>query len=68
MIKSKLVPGKRYLHRRQCMINGILHQAERWIRCDEITERGAVFSRDYEPSFELNDAQIEMELKEGYDK
>lgn len=68
MIKSRLVPGKRYLNRRQCMINGILHEAERWIRCEEITGKGAVFSRDYETPFELTDAQIEMELKEGYDK
>lgn len=68
MIKSKLVPGKRYLHRRQCMIGGILHEAERWIRCEEITARGAIFGRDYEMSFELTDAQIEREIREGYEK
>ena len=68
MNKSDLVPGKRYLHRRQCMIDGIVHEAERWIRCEEITAKGAIFSRDYESSFELTNAQIEMELKEGYDK
>ena len=56
MIKSNLVPGKRYLHRRQCMIGGIVHEAERWIRCEEITAKGAIFSRDYEASFELTDA------------
>ncbi len=68
MIKSDLVPGRRYLHRRQCMIDGVLHEAERWIRCEEITPKGAIFGRDYEASFELTDAQIERELKEGYDK
>ena len=50
------------------MIGGIIHEAERWIRCEEITAKGAIFSRDYEPSFELTDAQIEREIKEGYDK
>lgn len=68
MIKSDLVLGRRYLHRRQCMIDGIVHEAERWIRCEEITSKGAIFGRDYEASFELTDAQIERELKEGYDK
>lgn len=68
MIKSNLVPGKRYLRRRQCMIGGIIHEAERWIRCEEITAKGAIFSRDYEPSFELTDAQIEREIREGYDR
>lgn len=68
MIKSNLVPGKRYLHSRQCTIGGIVHEAERWIRCEEITATGAIFGRDYEASFELTDAQIEKELKEGYDK
>lgn len=68
MIKSMLVPGKRYLHRRQCMIDGIVHEAERWIRCEAITNKGAIFSRDYETPFELTDAQIEMEIREGYEK
>ena len=68
MIKSDLVPGRRYLHRRQCMIDGIVHEAERWVRCEEITPKGAIFRRDYEASFELTDTQIERELKEGYDK
>lgn len=68
MNKSGLVTGKRYLHRRQCMIDGLVHEAERWIRCEEITAKGAIFSRHYEPPFELTDAQIEREIKEGYDK
>ncbi len=68
MIKSNLVLGKRYLHRRQCMIDGIVHEAERWIRCEAITAKGAVFCRDYETPFELTDAQIEMEIREGYDR
>ena len=68
MIKSNLVPGKRYLHRRQCMIGGIVHEAERWIMCEEITAKGAIFSRGYEALFELTDAQIEREIREGYDR
>ena len=68
MIKNNLVPGKRYLHRRQCMIGGIVHEAERWIRCEEITAIGAIFSRDYEAPFELSDAQVEREIREGYDR
>ncbi len=68
MNKSRLIPGKKYLHRRQCVIDGILHEAERWIRCEEITAKGAIFNRDYEASFELTDAQIEVEIREGYDR
>ena len=68
MIKSNLALGKRYLHRRQCVIGGIVHEAERWVRCEEITAKGAVFGRDYEVSFELTDAQIAKEIRKGYDK
>lgn len=50
------------------MIGGIVHEAERWVRCEEITAKGAVFGRDYEVSFELTDAQIAKEIREGYDK
>lgn len=68
MDKNRLIPGKRYLHVRQCMIDGILHEAERWIRCVDVTATGAVFSRDYEAPFELTGAQIARELREGHDR
>ena len=68
MDKNRLVPGRRNLHVRQCMIGDVLHKAERWIRCVDVTATGAVFSRDYEAQFELTDAQIARELREGHDR
>lgn len=62
MDKKQLIPGKRYLHKRQVMIDGIKRQAERWIRCERITEAGAVFNRYFEPEITMTDKQIKEEL------
>ena len=68
MTKADLIPDRKYLHRRRTEIGGIPRVAERWLRCERITETGAVFSRDFEPEIELSDEQIEKELMEGWQK
>lgn len=50
------------MHKRQVMIDGIKRQAERWIRCERITEAGAVFNRYFEPEITMTDKQIKEEL------
>ena len=40
MNKKNLQPGRKYLHRRQTMIDGVLREAERWIKCERITPTG----------------------------
>lgn len=65
MDKKQLIPGKRYLHKRQVVIDGVKRQAERWIRCERITETGAVFRRYFEPMIILTDKQIREELYLG---
>lgn len=64
MKKTDLRPGRKYLHRRQAMIDGVLREAERWIRCERITPTGAIFSREFEPRIRMTDAQIEREVYE----
>ena len=64
MNKKKLQPGKKYLHRRQAVIDGVLREAEHWIKCDRITPTGAIFSRDFEPRIRMTDTQIEREVYE----
>lgn len=63
MEKNKLVPGRKYLHRRKIVIAGRAMEAERWIRCLEVTGAGALFRHEYE-IFELTDQEIKEELKE----
>ena len=63
MNKKNLKPGRKYLHRRQTMIDGVLREAERWIKCERITPTGAVFSRDFETEIELTDKAIEEEIE-----
>lgn len=63
MDKRKLTPGRKYLHHRKIVINGRQLEAERWIRCLEVTGTGAVFRHEYE-IFELTDQEIKEELKE----
>lgn len=63
MIKSKLNPGKKYLQKRKTIISGIPREAERWIKCEEITPDGAIFSRDFEPEIYLDNQQIQEELQ-----
>lgn len=68
MKKADLIPGRKYLHRRQTEIDGIPRVAERWLRCERITPTGAVFSRDFEAETVLTDEQIEKELKETWER
>lgn len=68
MKKTELQLGRKYLHVRKTIIDGIPRTAERWLRCEEITSTGAKFSRLYEPIIELTDREIELELQEGWDK
>ena len=68
MKKADLVLGRKYLHRRRTVISGIPRQAERWLRCERITQTGAAFRRDFETKIELTDEQIEKELKETWER
>ncbi len=63
MEKEKLVPGRKYLHHRKIVIDGRQMEAERWIRCMEITDTGAAFRHEFEV-FELTDQEIKEELIE----
>lgn len=63
MDKRKLIPGQKYIHHRKIIIDGRKMEAERWIRCLEITGTGATFRHEYEV-FELTDQEIKEELKE----
>lgn len=68
MKKANLILGRKYLHRRRTVIAGMPRQAERWMRCEQITSKGAVFSRDFETEIELSVEQIEQELMECLEK
>ena len=68
MKKANLILGRKYLHRRRTVIAGIPRRAERWLRCEQITQTGAVFSRDFETEIELSVEQIEQELMECLEK
>ena len=63
MDKRKLNPGRKYLHHRKVIIDGRIMEAERWIRCLEVTGAGASFRHEYE-IFKLTDQEIKEELKE----
>lgn len=64
MDKNNLIPGRKYLHHRRTVIDGIPREAERWLRCERITDSGAVFNRHYEAEITLTDQQIREELRE----
>ena len=64
MDKNKLIPGKKYQQKRKTVISGIPREAERWLKCEQITNTGAIFSRDFEPEIELTDKEIREELIE----
>ena len=68
MNKNNLQPGRKYLHRRQTMIDGVLREAESWMRFERTTPTGAVFSRDFEPEIHLTDAEIDVEISEKQEK
>ena len=63
MDKSKLIPGRKYLHRRKIIVDGRKMEAERWVQCLEITGTGAAFRHEFEV-FELTDQEIKEELIE----
>lgn len=64
MDKKKLTPGKKYQQKRKTVIDGIPREAERWLKCERITNTGAIFSRDFEPEIELTDKEIRKEIIE----
>lgn len=68
MKKTDLLPGRKYLHRRRTEVMGITRTAERWLKCEQITPSGAVFSRDFEAETVLTDEQIEKELIETWQR
>ena len=64
MDKKKIIPGKKYQQKRKTVIDGIPREAERWLKCERITDTGAIFSRDFEPEIELTDKEIREEIME----
>ena len=64
MDKKKLIPGKKYQQKRKTVIDGIPREAERWMKCEQITDTGAIFSRDFELKIELTDKEIREEIME----
>lgn len=62
MDKNRLIPGKKYQQKRKAVISGIPREAERWLKCKQITNTGAIFIRDFEPEIELTDKEIREEL------
>ena len=44
MDKKRIIPGQSYLHHRRIPMADRCLDAERWIRCKEITEDGAIFT------------------------
>lgn len=64
MDKKKLIPGKKYQQKRKTVISGISREAERWLKCERITDTGAIFSRDFEAEIELTDREIREEIME----
>ncbi len=66
MDKNKLIPGRKYLHRKTHMIDNRIIKAQRWLKCEEVTEDGAVFSRYFEGEIPLSNQEIEEELIEEW--
>ena len=66
MNKRDLIPGRKYFHRKTHTINNRTIKAQRWLKCEEITEDGAVFSRYFEDMIPLSNQEIEEELIEEW--
>lgn len=66
MNKQKLIPGRKYLLRETHTIDNRTIKAQRWIKCEEITEDGAVFSRHFEEKIALSNQEIEKKLVEEW--
>ena len=64
MNKDKLIPGKKDQQKRKTVIDGIPREAERWIKCERITDTGAIVSRDFVPEIVLTDREIREEIME----
>ena len=64
MDKKKLIPGRKYQQKRKTVIDGIPREAERWLKCERVTDTGAIFSRDFEAEIELTDKEIRKEIIE----
>ena len=62
MDKKNLIVGKKYQRKRKSVIDGIQREAECWVKCERITDTGAIFSRDFEAEMELTDKEIKEEL------
>ena len=61
---NKLIPSKKYRQKRKTVIDGIEREAERWLKCERITDTGAIISRDFEAEIELTDREIREEVIE----
>lgn len=66
MDKRNLIPGRKYLQREIHTIDNRTIKAQRWLKCEEITENGAVFSRYFEGKIPLSNQEIEKELVEEW--
>lgn len=64
MEKDKLEIGKKYIRKRKVVIDNISREAECFLRCEEVNEVGAVFSRCFEPLIIMTNAEIEKELRD----
>lgn len=62
MKKEHPKPGKKYLRKRKTEIDGIVREAERWLRYEELTVDGCYFSRDFEESIFMTNKEIKEEL------
>lgn len=67
MKKTDLCPGTRYLRKRKTVIDGTEREAKRWVKCERVKPSGAVFSREFEPEFDLTNRQINEELFTRWD-
>lgn len=63
MDKTKLRVGKKYIRRRKVIIDDVPREAECFLKCEEITHDGAVFSRYFEPTIIMTNAEIAKELR-----
>ena len=61
MDKSKLVPGRKYLHHRKVIMAERELEAERCIQCLKVTKSGAVFRHEYEV-IELTDQEVREQI------
>lgn len=65
MDKKKLIPGRKYLRKRKVRTSHKEVEAERWIKCIQVMQQGAVFTYEDE-RIDLTDEQIRKELREQY--